>query len=75
MFLYIVSSAIWSGKHLEQVWFHVAPPTMSQKRALRVLVNIPDVVCWTNLVLKMGCGITARRQDFPGGEWRSLDYT
>lgn len=45
------------------------------EEALRVLVNIPDVVCWTNLAFKMGCGITARRQGFPGGEWRSLDYT
>lgn len=51
-FLYIVSCVIWSGKHSEQMWFHVAPPTMSLKKALRVLVNIPDVVCWTNLALK-----------------------
>lgn len=28
---------------------------------------LPDVVRWTNLVLEMGCGIPARRQDFPGG--------
>lgn len=28
---------------------------------------LPDVVRWTNLALEMGCGIIARRQDFPGG--------
>lgn len=65
-FLYIASSAILPGKHSEQVWFHMAPPTVLQDRALHVHVNIPDVVCWTNLALEMGCGIIARRQDFPG---------
>lgn len=29
---------------------------------------LSDVVHWTNLALEMGCGIIARRQDFPEGD-------